>query len=692
MTEAMLIFVLQLGVIIFAAKLGNIIFEKLKLPGLLGELIVGIIIGPYLLGGIPLPGLKEGLFPIENNFAVSKELYALCSLASIVLLFNVGLETDIKLFIKYSVAGSVVGIGGVLGSFLFGILAAYIYDVYIIKEYFNIMDPQVLFLGVISTATSVGITARILSERKKLETPEGVSIIAAAVFDDVLGIICLAIVLSIVNSSKGLNKIDWNKIMIVGAKALIVWLSATLIGLTLSQKLSKTLKLFKHKTTIAIMSLGLALIVSGLFEEAGLALIIGAYVTGISLSNTDISILVREILHPISEFLIPIFFCVMGMLVNVKELINPNVLIFGSIYVLLAILGKVIGCGMPSFFFKFNPIGALRIGVGMVPRGEVALIIAGIGLASGFVKQEIFGVSIMMTLITTILSPLILVSLFNNPKPGSKRIISGEEDYYRLSYQFPNYDVATLVINYILKIFEDEGFFVHIINKEDEIYNVRKDNSFITIEKNNNEVIFYYINKKDKQLINALFIEVIANVEKMIKSLDKPIDAKKLVEQFLSKENIQENKNVNEFSNYFSKLLIIPELKSTSKEDAIKELIDRAVLFNPHFYKDKILKDVMERERSMSTGMQYGIALPHAKTEGVDKLICVIGISKKGIDFNSIDKKISHIFFLVLTPLGENVPHLKFMAYIASILTEERRNALLRAKNVDEIYKIVTQI
>ncbi|MCX8059469.1 MAG: cation:proton antiporter [Spirochaetes bacterium] len=697
MTELMLVFVIQVGIIVFAAKIGNLIFEKLKLPGLLGELLIGILIGPYLLGSIPLPisGFENGVFPLNQEFPISKELYGLCTIASIVLLFNVGLETDIKLFLKYSVAGFFIGLGGVLGSFILGILAAYIYKVFILKTSFIFTSPSTLFLGVMSTATSVGITARILSERKKLETPEGVSILSAAVVDDVLGIIFLAIILGVVNSSSNSNKIDWVKISLVGIKAISVWLGATFIGLLLSQKLSKTLKLFKHKVSISIMALGLSLIVAGLFEEAGLALIIGAYVTGISLSNTDISILIREMLQPISEFLIPIFFCVMGMLVNIKEMININVLTFGIIFLILAILGKVIGCGFPSLFFNFNFIGALRIGSGMIPRGEVALIIAGIGIASGFISQEIFGVSIFMTLFTTMIAPILMLKLFLNPKSGYKVNKTEEETYKTTTYQFPNEDITNLVLGYILKMFEEEGFFIHIINQAEEIYNVRKDTSFITIEKEEDRIILSYFNDDDLKLINAIFIEVIANVEKTIKSLQKPIDTKKAIEQFIGSDNIedkiQNKKFASEYASYFSKLLIIPDLKASTKEEVIRELVDRIILFNPGYDKDLIIKDIIERERSMSTGMQYGIALPHAKTQAVDKLICAVGISKKGIDFNSLDKKPSYIFFMVLSPKGENVSHLKFMAYIASILTAERREKLINAKTIDEIYNIIIE-
>ena len=178
MTHRMMMLMLQLGTIIFAARLGGMLFAKLKLPSVLGELFAGIVIGPQLLGGLPIPGFKEGLFHLPasmmvDTFTISPELYGLATLASVVLLFLVGLETDIKLFIRYSVAGSLVGIGGVLVSFIFGDLLTVLLSPSFFGEQLGPMAPPCIFLGIISTATSVGITARVLSERNKLESPEG---------------------------------------------------------------------------------------------------------------------------------------------------------------------------------------------------------------------------------------------------------------------------------------------------------------------------------------------------------------------------------------------------------------------------------------------------------------------------------------------------------------------------------------
>src|SRR5574344_1127692 len=394
-TGVMANLVLQIGIILFAVRAGGFLVKKIGIPSVLGELLAGVAIGPFALGGIPLPGFSEGLFPLfSETLAVSPELYAFSTVASIILLFASGLETDLGLFLKYSVAGGIVGIFGVIFSFTFGDLVG----VFLMNASF--MDPRCLFLGILSTATSVGITARILSDKKRMDSPEGVTTLAAAVFDDVLGIVLLAVVLGIVavlNSSGG-GVINGKEIAFIAAKAFGIWLGFTVLGLVFSKKIAGFLKIFKHSYDFSICALGIGLLLAGVFEKQGLAMIIGAYVTGLSLSRTDIAAVIQERIHGLYEFFVPLFFCVMGMMVNVGEMMNGEVIIFGLIYTVAAVLAKIIGCGLPTLALGFNIKGALRIGVGMVPRGEVALIIAGIGITAGVINQELFGVVLLMTL------------------------------------------------------------------------------------------------------------------------------------------------------------------------------------------------------------------------------------------------------------------------------------------------------
>lgn len=202
MTEHMMFLVIQLGLILFAAKAGSLLFNRLKLPGVLGELMSGVLIGPFALRAVRLPGFQDGLFPLPpEGGAVTPELYAFGAVAAVILLFDVGLETDLKLLIRYSAAGSLVGAGGVVFSFFLGAAITAWLSAPVLGIHFSMLHPVSLFIGVVSTATSVGITARILSEKRKLDSPEGVTILSAAVVDDVIGIILLAVVLGMVSSS-----------------------------------------------------------------------------------------------------------------------------------------------------------------------------------------------------------------------------------------------------------------------------------------------------------------------------------------------------------------------------------------------------------------------------------------------------------------------------------------------------------
>jgi len=685
MTHHMMMLVIQIGLILFFAKLGGKLFEYFKLPGLLGELVIGIIIGPYLLGSLAMPGFPNGLFPLEGDFPVTTELYGIATIASILLLFMAGIETDLGLFLKYSVVGSFVGLGGIIASFAFGMGISYLFSKILLKNFYSLFSPQSLFLGVMSAATSVGITARILSEKKKMETPEGVTILAGAVIDDVGGIIALAIVLGIVGSTTGKIAGGFNNIGIVAIKAIGIWLIATLIGILSAHRISFLLKLFKTKTSISVLAFGLSLIVAGLFEEAGLAMIIGAYVTGLSLSNTDIKNVIHEVLHPLYEFFIPIFFCVMGMLVNIRTFASIPIITFGIIYTIAAILAKIVGCGLPAFAFGFNTKGAIRVGTGMVPRGEVALIIAGIGISGGFIDQRLFGVSVMMTLLTTLSAPSLLISSFNIPGAGTKKKVEVSE-VTKFNLNFASNELSLLMMQNILKFFEEEKYFVSILNPEEEIYQMRKNRYIITVSRENKEISFSY-RKEDEGIILASLIDVFANVEKMLRGLKVPLDQNNVIKKLLARKE----ENILKIDpQYIKAEHIIMDLKGKSKEDIIQELLGVIIEDYPSIDFADAFNELMKRESEMSTGLTDGIAIPHAKIEGIDRIICSFGIHREGIDFKSLDGKPSKFFFLILSPIsGSN--RLELLSQIARTMTEQIRKEILEAKTAEEILDILTQ-
>lgn len=679
--------VLQISLMLFAAWTGGALFNKFKLPSVLGEVLSGIIIGPYLLGKLPLPSFPLGLFPLQSGFPVSSELYSLTVIASIVLLFLVGLETDIEMLFSFSAAGSVVGIGGVIASFILGDLAGVFFGKHVFGTALGFMHPIPLFMGVISTATSVGITARILSDKRKMDSPEGVTILSGAVIDDVLGIITFAIVIGIIRS----GHVVWREVSLISIKAISIWLGFTALGLIFSKYLSRFLKNFRDRATMAVMGFAMALLLAGVFEKSGLAMIIGAYVMGISLSKTDISFLIQENLAAVHKFFVPLFFCVMGMLINFREMANPNILFFGLMYVIFAIFGKIIGCSVPALFMNFNLNGAARIGMGMIPRGEVALILSGIGLALGAIPHEVFSIAVIMTFVTTLITPPILDKMLDSDAPVLRKAQPPKKEARTIRYAMPNPETGELFAGKIISDFENEGFFVYRFEIPTVVYQIRKNEVFITLRLLPEELVFE-CSADDVQFVHTVVYEVIAELEDLMKRLEKISDKEKIGKDLFDK-NGGPGKERLDISHIIHPVAVTAALKSSTKNAIIEELVDLLVISGqlPSSKKKEALNDLLEREATMSTGMQEGVALPHAKSKAVDKLISSVGIKKDGVDFDSLDKKPSTIFVMTLAPKANQQPYLQFMGEITKILISgENRQKLLACGSSKELYQALT--
>jgi len=408
--------ILLLSIILVAAKIGGEVSERyLKIPPVLGELGAGILISPFLLGGIhwfgggaifELPHGESGGLPVEP------QLFFVAQLAAVVLLFEAGLETDRNQFKKYVRPATAVAAGGVLLPFAMGFAATVMFG-YASMDSISGMTPA-LFVGAIMTATSVGITARVLADIRRLDSPEGVTILAGAVVDDVLGIIILAIVVGI--SEEG--AVTVGSIGVIFLKAVVFWLGLMIIGSLVANHISKLVLWFKSSGGALGLALALAFIASAVAEiYFGLAMIIGAYTMGLALSNTELKHQVEGPMRSVNNFLVPIFFVVIGMQVDFTAFgagdTSLSVAIgFTTVLTLFAVFSKLAGSGLPALLVGFNRRGATRVALGMLPRGEVALIIAGIGLAAGVIGQDIFGVAVVMTVVTTIIAPVLLIPAF----------------------------------------------------------------------------------------------------------------------------------------------------------------------------------------------------------------------------------------------------------------------------------------
>ena len=400
---------LILCVIFVAAKIGGEIARRyLHIPPVLGELLAGILISPYAFGGVELFGVGP-LIKTQNNLPVTEELFFFGQMAVVMLLFEVGLETNRKQFMSNIKPATFVAAGGVLLPFILGFGATVLLGFASIES-IEAMVPA-LFVGTIMTATSISITARVLSDLGKLNSREGVTILGGAVIDDVLGIMMLAIVVGI--SQQG--SITPITITIIVLKALGFWLGLIVIGSIISKKLSKLALWFKTPGSPLVIAIVYGLLAAAIAEVYfGLAMIIGSYTMGLVLSDTDLRYKVEKSVITINKIFVPVFFVIVGMQLDLSSFTGNGdksaftLVVFAIVLTVLAIFSKMVGSGLPALMFGFKKKESLRIGLGMVPRGEVALIIGGIAITSGVIGSGIFGVSIVMVIITTILAPILL--------------------------------------------------------------------------------------------------------------------------------------------------------------------------------------------------------------------------------------------------------------------------------------------
>ena len=523
----MTVLVFQLAVIIIASRILGFVFERyLKQPRVLGELVSGMIIGPYALGQLHIGMIHQPLFEIgQGAIPVSPLLYGFASVASVVLLFLAGLETDLPTFLRFSVAGTTVGLGGVVGSFLFGAFAGVLF----LPDVHTVMHPTALFLGTVSTATSVGITARILSEKRQMGSPEGVTVLAAAVLDDVIGIILLAVVVGITRAGGG-GAVDWGQIGTVAAKAFGFWIGCTLLGILIAPWLTRRLKQFHSMELIGSVAFGLALLLAGLAESVGLAMIIGAYVVGLSLSQTDVAGEIREKMEGLYEFMVPIFFAVMGMMVNFEALSQS--IGFGILFTMAAALGKVLGCALPSLVNGFNLRGAARIGAGMLPRGEVTLIVAGVGVFPGGVGQDLFGVAVLTMLISSVAAPPLLVATLRGGSGYRKGAGEAGREMAHINLELPSEAVADFLRARVLRAFRSEEFFVNRSDLSSQIYQIRQEQTIISLVQRGSTLDLAFAPEKD-QLVRLLVLEEILELKEMLEKLQKSQSPGRLGEELL---------------------------------------------------------------------------------------------------------------------------------------------------------------
>jgi Kef-type K+ transport system membrane component KefB len=390
-------FFLVIAAILAAAKLLGELAERIGQPAVLGELLAGVLLGGSALAVVPTGGVE------------AEVIHVLAELGVLLLLFEIGLETDLKEMFRVGPAALAVALVGVVLPFALG----YLYWRYAPHAASGTGDlgNAAIFIGATLTATSVGITARVLSDLGQRSTPEARIIIGAAVIDDVLGLVILSVV-SGVAAGAAVSAVGVLRTLAVAVGFLVV---AVLLGRFFVPRLFDRINRMQVRYVLVVASIAFALGLSGLASLAGSAVIIGAFAAGLILSGTNQFDTIEHQVKPVASIFTPIFFVSVGASVNLAVLVPSTpearaTLLIAGVLIVLAVIGKI-AAGWAAPWTRFR---RLAVGVGMVPRGEVGLIFAEIGRRSGLLGEEIFGAVVLMVMVTTFIAPPALKALFSD--------------------------------------------------------------------------------------------------------------------------------------------------------------------------------------------------------------------------------------------------------------------------------------
>jgi Kef-type K+ transport system membrane component KefB len=390
---------LGLVVVLVAAKLGGELFERFGQPAVLGELILGMI-----LGNLGLAGVHSFEF-----LRVTPGLEILAQLGVIILLFEVGLESNIHEMISVGWSSLLVAVLGVVAPFFLG----WGVSAWMVPEMPRLAH---IFIGATLCATSVGITARVLSDLKKIDARESKIVLGAAVIDDVLGLVVLSVVAGTITAANTGGSLDVLDAVLIVVKAVAFLVGSIAIGRLLSPRVFRLANRLQIHGLLLAIALGFCFLLSYLADRIGLATIVGAFAAGLILDELHYKELrereehtIEELLHPISGFLVPVFFVLMGARVDLSTFGQVEVLGFAAVLSVAAILGKMIcaaGVLEPG-------LDRLSVAVGMVPRGEVGLIFASIGAAltlggTRVITPPVFAAVVVMVVVTTLITPPVL--------------------------------------------------------------------------------------------------------------------------------------------------------------------------------------------------------------------------------------------------------------------------------------------
>ena len=377
------------------------LFHRMKLPVVLGELLAGIIVGPFALGGLYLID-GEPLVTLDETVRHVGEI------AAIVILFIAGLHITPQEFVKGGAAAFTVGSIGVIVPFFVG---------YYVFTAFGIEALQSTLIATALTATSIAISIQVLTELGRMHSPEARLILGAAIVDDILAIAVLSVVTTMVQTGNLTPNIVDIALLIL--KILAIFVALLIATIFIIPRVLHVERLWKSKGSVEGITTASFFAAAGIAAAVGLSPIVGAFAVGIAVASTRVIKQMEDYVSKLEIIFAPLFFAIIGAQVDLRG-ININVLYLAGIIVAVAIITKLAGCGLPAMIFLKNKDKAMKVGIGMISRGEVGLIVAGVGVSSDVLTNDIYTTVIIMVASTTIITPIWLKMAYRkNPQESN---------------------------------------------------------------------------------------------------------------------------------------------------------------------------------------------------------------------------------------------------------------------------------
>ena len=379
--------IIGVGILLFAAKLMAELFFRLKLPVVLGELLAGMIIGPFALGAFLV-------FDGKPLLQIGSEIRFLGEIGAIVILFMAGLEMTPKEFLKGGKASFTIGTLGVVAPFFAGLL---------VFQWFGFDALQSMLIATALTATSIAISIQVLSEFGKIKSPEARLIIGAAVIDDILAIAVLSVVTSLGSGGEigdiDILEVTFTILQVLGFFGIMLVASVLIIPRII------TPRLWKARGSIEGIATACFFGAAALAGSIGLSPIVGAFAVGMALSTSQVFQRVEGFIRRVGLIFAPLFFAIIGAQVDFRG-IDLEILMLSAVIITIAVFTKYLGCGLPAILFLKDKTKGMRVGIGMISRGEVGLIVAGVGISAGVLTQSVYSIIVIMVAVTTIITPI----------------------------------------------------------------------------------------------------------------------------------------------------------------------------------------------------------------------------------------------------------------------------------------------